>query len=183
MFIPRDPVRAAGRAASRSGMLPVRQMLPAACEALSEVAFLLRQTTRILNTAHLVVLLVDDDPYEQLLGCALLSHWGVMPQLASDGHDAVGMADEQNFDIILMDVDMPQMDGLSATAEIRRREHLRQTIRQVPVVAHTAGNLALNFGRWQACGMDAVLPNPCGAQEMGQCLQQWCLSPTRAIRH
>ena len=68
------------------------------------------------------VLLVDDCPMQQLLACALLSRWGVMPQIACDGFEAVLLVGEQDFDIVLMDVEMPVMDGLKATARIRQNE-------------------------------------------------------------
>jgi CheY-like chemotaxis protein len=183
MFAPRGPTRLAGRPEAGPGVLPDRVLVPVAREALSEVAHSLRQTSKILNTARLVVLLVDDCPFQQLLGCALLSHWGIMPQLASNGCEAVALAAEQDFDIILMDVDMPVMDGLRATAEIRRMELQRDSFKRVPVVAYTAGHLAANPTRWHDCGMDAVLMKPCDADVIGACLEQWCLNKFRSIQH
>lgn len=68
------------------------------------------------------VLLVDDCPMQQLRARALLSRWGVMPQIARDGLKAVLRVGEQDFDIVLMEVEMPAMDGLKATARIRQNE-------------------------------------------------------------
>ncbi len=137
----------------------------------------------MLSATHLHVMLVDDCQVQQLLGCALLSRWNIMPQLACNGREAVLLASEQHFDIILMDVDMPVMDGLEATSEIRRQERERESLRRVPVVAHTASNLESNQRRWLDCGMDAVLKKPCGTADMEACLDRWCHDKFEVTRH
>lgn len=120
------------------------------------------------------VLLVDGSPVQQLLVCTLLSRWGIMPALAHDGIEAVLLAGEQDFDLILMAVDMPVMDGPTATLLIRRHEHERRGARRVPVVACCAGHPASDEGRWRLSGMDAVLAKSCDALEMCECLEHWC---------
>lgn len=99
-----------------------------------------------------------------------------MPQIARDGFEAVLLAGEQDFDIILMDVDMPVMNGLEATARLRQNERRARRARAVPVVAYTAGARALDEGSWRRCGMSAVLNKPADAFEMGECLARWCAS-------
>lgn len=120
------------------------------------------------------VLVVDDCPFNQLLAGALLARWGIRPVLASEGAQAVRLAAEAAFDLILMDVDMPVMNGLEATARIRRFDAARATRRGVPVVAYTGGPFPADAHELSLSGMDAVLHKPCAAGEMAACLQHFC---------
>jgi len=110
---------------------------------------------------------------------ALLAHWHITPVLASDGIEAVTLAGEQDFDIILMDLDMPVLDGFRATQTIRRQERMVARCRRVPVVAYTANPAVLSEACWSRSGMDAVLAKPSVAAEMEECLRRWC--PDRAV--
>jgi CheY-like chemotaxis protein len=120
------------------------------------------------------VLLVDDCPVQLLLSCVLLARWHILPELASDGLAAVLLASEQEFDLVLMDVDMPMMDGLTATRRIRKHEMTSHRARRVPVVAHTGNEGALAERAWRDSGVDAVMGKPTSGAVMGQCLQRWC---------
>jgi len=138
---------------------------------------------RALIPCSLRVLLVDDSEFQRLVACALLARWGILPDIASDGVEAVRLAGESDFDIVLMDVEMPVMDGLAATACIRQLERERGLGAGVPVVAYTAGGLAANEARWRECGMDAVLQKPSDAFAMGECLHRWCGDKFPAAQH
>jgi CheY-like chemotaxis protein len=120
------------------------------------------------------VLVVDDCPVNQLLAGTLLARWGIRPILASEGAQAVRLAAEAAFDLILMDVDMPVMNGLEATARIRGFDAARATHRGVPVVAYTGGPFPSDDRELRMSGMDAVLHKPCAAGEMAACLQRLC---------
>jgi CheY-like chemotaxis protein len=120
------------------------------------------------------VLLVDDCPVQRLLGVALLSRWNITPELASDGREAVLLAGEQEFDVILMDLDMPLVDGFAATQAIRQQERSGNGRKRVPVVAYTANDFASSDGLWFHSGMDAVLAKPSGPADMDKCLRRWC---------
>lgn len=125
--------------------------------------------------ASLRVLVAEDCPINQALACAMLSLWGITPVVASNGEEAVHLAAGHRFDFILMDIEMPVMDGLMATLAIRRQERGRAGWPRVPVVAYTAGDLArrpLMMRRW---GIDAVLQKPCDAAAVAQCLLRWCI--------
>ena len=162
---------------------PGQGMLPAACAELVTLAAAFRDPSSLLRFAPLRVLLVDDCPLQQLLACALLSRWEILPEIASDGVEAVLRAGEQDFDIILMDVEMPVMDGLTATAHIRRDERARHSHKRVPVVAYTSASLASDEARWQQSGMNAVLHKPSDVLEMGECLERWCADKLFATQH
>ena len=160
----------------RQGRLQTGTSDSRVADALSTMAFLMQDATALVRASRLRLLLVDDCPVQQLLACALLARWKIMPQIACDGLEAVLLSGEQDFDIILMDVEMSVMDGLTATARIRQSERRARRERPVPVVAYTTGNLAADEGRWRTCGMNGVLNKPCDALEMSECLERWCPS-------
>ncbi len=117
------------------------------------------------------VLVVDDNPVNLMLISAQMEVQGLQPSLAADGAQAVALACERPFDLILMDLQMPVLDGLAATAAIRRFEF--DTSRAaVPVVAYSSlspGELVLAMH-----GMNGRLSKPCEAQELEDCLARWC---------
>ncbi len=107
---------------------------------------------------RLRVLVVEDNPVNEKVFTTLLSRRGADVKVARDGHEAVGQFIDHEFDLILMDVQMPRMDGLEATAAIRARE--KGLARRTPIIAMTAG--ALNEDR-ELClraGMDAYMAKP-----------------------
>jgi CheY-like chemotaxis protein len=171
------------RPALRSDGPQIADTIPAASERLAVLSSSMRHTSQLVRPAPLLVLLVDDCPFQQLLACALLSRWGIMPQLASDGLEAVLLAGEQEFDIILMDLEMPVMDGLTATVRIRARERANQLGKQVPVVAYTTTDVYANQPNWQNSGMNALLKKPSDALGMSECLGRWCPCKFKATRH
>lgn len=133
-----------------------------------------QQTPVRAPSGPLRVLLVDDCPFQQMLSCVMLSRWGIVPEIARDGLEAVRLAGERDFDLIPMDIEMPVMDGLKATAAIRRQERTARRRRKVPVVAYSASDLTGHEGEWQGSGINAILQKPCDALAMQDCLRQWC---------
>jgi CheY-like chemotaxis protein len=107
-------------------------------------------------SSSLHVLVVDDDPLCQKLATALLKKKGHSTTLAVNGREAVKLAEIETFDLILMDIMMPEMDGLEATRIIRDRE--KETGRYVPIVAVTAGSTERET--CLAAGMDEFMPKP-----------------------
>ncbi len=119
------------------------------------------------------ILVVDDCPVNQLLVAALLWRWGITPLVAADGAEAVALACGQDFDLILMDLQMPVLDGLTATRQLRRFE-LEHSRPRAPVVAYTSTLLGANEPLLRACGIDASLEKPCDTQSLEECLVRWC---------
>ena len=103
----------------------------------------------------------------------MLSLWGISAMQAADGAEAVALACGHEFDLILMDLQMPVLDGLAATAQIRsfERQHARP---RAPVVAFTSSPFSGSEPVLRACGMDAVLTKPCNAATLHACLCRWC---------
>jgi CheY-like chemotaxis protein len=117
------------------------------------------------------VLVVDDNPVNLLLMATLIESRGLIVLVAADGAEAVALACELHFNLILMDVQMPVLNGYEATLAIRRFEcsHLRPA---VPVIAYSSavtGDEVL-----AAHGMNGSLPKPCEDQDLEDCLIQWC---------
>ena len=94
-----------------------------------------------------------------------------------NGLQALRAFDEGGFDLVLMDVQMPEFDGLEATAEIRKREAARGQGERIPIVALTASALPADEGRCQAAGMDDFLAKPITLQSLGRALGTWLESP------
>ena len=122
-------------------------------------------------SAGLCVLVADDNPLNLMVASEMLAYFGIKSLLAADGAEAVAMATKTHLDLILMDIQMPVLDGLGATRQIRRSEQ-EQARGRVPVVAYTSfsGN-RLHFSDH---GIDDVLEKPCELRAMRECLLRWC---------
>ena len=115
------------------------------------------------------VLLVEDNPTNQLMASAMLQNFGLDWQLAENGAIAVAMVSTQTFDLVLMDCQMPVMDGLEATAQIRQLPNGRG----LPIVALTANTLQGDEQKCLAAGMDVFLPKPFTLNAFHAVLARW----------
>ena len=124
------------------------------------VAGLLPLTRHSLHESHrkLRVLLAEDNAFNQKLAVRLLEKPGHSVTVANDGVQAVAAVKEGEFDVVLMDVQMPNMSGLEATAAIRALE--RDTGKHVPIVAMTAHAMKGDQDRCLEAGMDAYVSKP-----------------------
>lgn len=104
------------------------------------------------------ILLAEDNAFNQKLAQRVLQREGHEVVLVGNGQEAVMAAQDTDFDLILMDLEMPIMDGLEATAEIRRKE--AAIGRHVPIIAMTAHVLKGDRERCLQCGMDDYLAKP-----------------------
>jgi two-component system sensor histidine kinase/response regulator len=104
------------------------------------------------------ILLAEDNIVNQKLAVALLEKAGHSVVVANNGREAVAATMAQPFDVILMDVMMPELDGLEATAAIRQRE--RHSGGRIPIVAMTAHAFEEESKRCRAAGMDAFVTKP-----------------------
>jgi len=119
--------------------------------------------------ARMDVLLVEDHAINQKLAITLLERWGHHVVVADNGQIALDKVAEQEFDVILMDMMMPVMDGLEATQLIRSRE----TVRRTPIIAMTANAMETDRERCLAAGMDDYISKPIKAQELQELLQRF----------
>jgi CheY-like chemotaxis protein/anti-sigma regulatory factor (Ser/Thr protein kinase) len=106
----------------------------------------------------LTILLAEDNPVNQKVATTILKSRGHTVVLAENGVDAVSLAAQHDFDLILMDIQMPRLDGVEATAQIRAAEGNDR--KRVPILALTAHALAGDEARFLAAGMDGYLSKP-----------------------
>jgi signal transduction histidine kinase/ActR/RegA family two-component response regulator len=111
------------------------------------------------EAGSLRVLAAEDNHVNQMVLKTLLAQIGVEPTLVETGLEAVAAWDAGSFDLVLMDIQMPQMDGVAAAREIRRREALRGRPR-TPIVALTANAMSHQVADYLAAGMDDHLAKP-----------------------
>jgi len=124
------------------------------------------------HSVSLNVLLAEDSLVNQKLAIALLEKWGHQVTVASNGREAVEAFAAGDFDVILMDVQMPEMDGLQATEAIRLHEH--NLSEHIPIVAMTAHAMKGDEERCLAAGMDAYISKPIRAPLLFQKLADLC---------
>lgn len=113
------------------------------------------------------ILLAEDNPVNQLLTTRLLEKRGHTVMLASNGREALAAFERKSFDLVLMDVQMPQMDGIEATAAIRNLE--KSSGNHVAIVALTAYAMKGDREKCLAAGMDGYLSKPIQTQNSMKC--------------
>jgi CheY-like chemotaxis protein len=113
--------------------------------------------------------LAEDNAANQLVATALLESAGHSVRVVLDGRQALVAHSEERFDLILMDVQMPEIDGLQATREIRQREAGEQT--HTPIIAVTAHAGRGDLDRFLAAGMDGCLTKPLARRELAGVLE------------
>ena len=118
------------------------------------------------------VLLVEDNPVNREVALGMLENLGCTTSVAENGWLAVEAMNEPRFDLVLMDCQMPVMDGFTATAEIRRREAAAGAAR-ITIVALTANAMEGDRERCLAAGMDDFLSKPFSQQQLLATLSRW----------
>jgi CheY-like chemotaxis protein/HPt (histidine-containing phosphotransfer) domain-containing protein len=124
------------------------------------------------NLAPMDVLVVEDHPVNQQLAQTMLRKWGHRPVLAQDGGDALEKLARQGFDLVLMDMQMPVMNGLEATRRFRAGE----TGGHTPIVAMTANAMEDDREACLAAGMDDFLSKPIRAVELLAIIERYSLA-------
>jgi signal transduction histidine kinase len=116
------------------------------------------------------ILVAEDNQTNQLVVKSVLAAMGADPSVVDDGAEAVEAWQTGGFDLILMDIQMPVMDGVAATREIRRQERKRRLPR-TPILALTANVLPHQVAEYRAAGIDAVVAKPIQLPELQALLQ------------
>ena len=121
------------------------------------------------------ILLTEDNVVNQRVALRILEKAGHIVAIAENGKAALKMLDQQTFDLILMDVQMPEMGGFEATALIREKEHL--TGRHIPIIAMTAHAMAGDRERCLDAGMDDYLAKPVAAASLLEMVARYSPKP------
>jgi len=121
--------------------------------------------------ASLRVLLAEDNAVNQRLAVRLLEKRGHHVVVAGNGAEALAAMEKQEFDLVFMDVQMPEMDGLEATAEIREKE--KTSGKHLPIIALTAHAMKGDREKCIASGMDGYLTKPIRPQELDEVLEDF----------
>ena len=119
------------------------------------------------------ILLVEDDPFNREIALYFLEEIGQHVELAEDGVRAVELAAANGYDVILMDMQMPRMDGVEATRQIRRLFHCGRT----PIVAMTANAFAEDRARCFQAGMNDFIAKPFDPETLYGTLLRWIAQP------
>ncbi len=128
---------------------------------------------------HLDILVAEDNPVNQRVAQRILERNGHRVTLASTGKEALEALDRRAFDIVLMDVQMPEMNGLEAAAAIRHKE--RFTGEHLPIIALTAGAMESDREKCLAAGMDGYVAKPFQMHDLLDALEAHAPKPLRPV--
>jgi len=116
------------------------------------------------------ILLVEDNPINQLVALAILKKMGLTADKANNGHEAINALKTSDYDLVFMDVQMPGMDGLEATKQIRA---LGEEMAQIPIIAMTANAREVDKLECLECGMNDYISKPIDFKQLAHLLEQW----------
>jgi two-component system sensor histidine kinase/response regulator len=116
------------------------------------------------------VLVVEDNPVNQHLALRVAEKQGYSPRAVGNGREALALLAKEHFDLVLMDIQMPEMDGIEATIAIRREE--RETSRHVPIIAMTAHAMQGDRNRCLDAGMDDYISKPINVHDLAAALDR-----------
>jgi two-component system, sensor histidine kinase and response regulator len=122
------------------------------------------------------VLVAEDNVVNQKVAAKMLERLGLRADVAANGREAVEMFGKTAYDLVLMDCHMPEMDGYTATQEIRRSF---ESAPRIPIIAMTAEVMEGCREQCIACGMDDYVAKPVKLAELKAALLKWLPVPTR----
>jgi CheY-like chemotaxis protein len=148
------------------------------CELLAAIRRAMAPEAEILTASPQVqehlgqfrILLAEDNLVNQRLAVGLLEKMGHRVTVAQNGREALDLLQDRDFDLVLMDVQMPEMDGFAATKELRKREQGQQ--RHIPVIAMTAHAMKGDRETCIAAGMDGYIAKPINRADLQQVIQE-----------
>ncbi|MBL4654536.1 MAG: response regulator, partial [Bacteroidia bacterium] len=131
-----------------------------------------------INLGDVQILVVEDNVINQELIALMLEKLGCSVQFANNGKEAISKVKNHDYDLIIMDIHMPVMDGITATQEIKK---LDKDI--PPIVALTAHAMAGDLERFIEQGMNDYLPKPIDSKELRRVIEKWVINKDSADSH
>ena len=122
--------------------------------------------------AGLRILLVEDNAVNQEVGLGILENLGYWAEVAATGREAIEALTTDDFDLVLMDCQLPEMDGYEATTLIRRADSPVRN-HAIPIIAMTAYAMAGDREKCLAAGMDGYIPKPVQPSVLESAIEQW----------
>ena len=129
-----------------------------------------REAVMAAGAGSPIVLIVEDNLVNQRVAVRLVEKMGYRAAVVSNGMEAIQAFQRQHYDLILMDCQMPELDGFTATAEIRRLETPGS---RIPIVAMTANAMRGDREKCIACGMDDYISKPVGYEDLRVLITRW----------
>jgi len=129
------------------------------------------------SKARARILVAEDNPVNQRVASHMLNKLGYRCDIASNGLEAVAMLAQLPYDLVLMDCQMPEMDGYTATRAIRQREDAQD--RHTPIIAMTANAMREDRARCLDAGMDGFIPKPIALEELETAMECWIPSDSK----
>ena len=123
--------------------------------------------------SNVSVMVAEDNIVNQEVMISLLGHYGLTPEIARNGEEAVALAKAMKFDLVFMDCQMPQMDGYEATAAIRNHFSVTGDKNQPVIIALTANAMKADREKCLAAGMDDYISKPVREHELETMLLRW----------
>ena len=152
------------RALSAAGMCRAQTTIPTATPRTTAA------TPQKRSVSSLAILLAEDNPVNQRIAATMLINMGHSVDIAGNGRDAVAKATLRVYDVIIMDMQMPEMDGLQATKAIRA---LHGPSGHVPIVAMTANAFSADRNACMAAGMNDFVSKPITARKLFDAIEPW----------
>jgi len=150
-----------------SGVAPAAQKKPT----------VVKLDPKLAERLPLRILLCDDNAINQKVAVRLLSQMGYQPDLAGNGLEALAALEGRTYDVIFMDVQMPEMDGLEATRVIRERQNEKSRFPNykgpITIIAMTASAMPGDRDKCLAAGMDDYLAKPIRPEDMRSVVERW----------
>jgi signal transduction histidine kinase/HPt (histidine-containing phosphotransfer) domain-containing protein len=182
-----DDFRAADLDVSQFVHKPIRpaQLLESLCRALSvqvqrdkKSAYTPGLDSDFARRLPLRVLLADDNPINQKVGVSVLTKLGYQADLACNGHEVLKALEQKPYDVLFLDVQMPEMDGLECAKQISQR----WTRDRRPIIIAMTGNALMgDREKCLAAGMDDYISKPVRVADLQATLERW--GPTKAVKH
>ena len=119
------------------------------------------------------ILLVEDNFKNQMVAQCMLEEFGIIPDIACNGKEAISAVEEKSYDAILMDCQMPEMDGYETTRHIRATPAIKD-YSTIPIIAMTANTMQGDREKCINAGMNDFIPKPVNQKDLIQALETWC---------